>query len=72
MWRKIMSKVEKQNEISTPYVSATLFLEVAKTKYQFENIQAKAFEVRMKSLGKYYLPKLEDFEPYFKEYLGIK
>lgn len=67
-----MAKASKQQKVASPYVSADVFIHSAKPTYQFEDIQAKAFEVRMRSLGKYYLPTIEDFIPYFEEYLGIE
>lgn len=63
---------KKQKTFTPPYVSADIFIRVAETKYQFEDIQAKAFKVRMRSKGKYFLPTLEDFVPYFEKYLGIE
>lgn len=67
-----MAKTVKQKVINTPYVSTNTFLMSAKAMYQFSNIQAEAFKVRMRSKGKFYLPRIEDFVPYFEEYLGIE
>lgn len=67
-----MVKTAKEKVIHTPYVSADTFLMSARAMYQFSNIQAKAFKVRMRSKGKFYLPRIEDFVPYFEEYLGIE
>lgn len=70
MVKKTDDKTENK-VFNAPYVSAGIFLESAKPIYQFQDIQGEAFKVRMKSIGKYYLPTLEDFVPYFEEYLGI-
>lgn len=66
-----MSKAVKEQKFTAPYVSADTFIKAAKPTYRFEAMQARAFRVQMKSLGKYYLPTLEDFVPYFEKYLGI-
>lgn len=68
-----MAKTSKQIKQSAPYVSADTFLRsIDPNQYQFDNIQASAFKVRMRVLGKYYQPTLDDFVPYFEQYLGIK
>lgn len=68
-----MSKATKNNEtvVNHPYISTDTFLESAKPVYEFSAIQATAFKVSMKSIGKYYLPTLNDFVPYFENYLGL-
>lgn len=66
-----MTKSAKASTNNAPYVSTDTFLRSVDSIYQFENIQAKAFKIQMRGLGKYYLPTLEDFVPYFEKYLGI-
>lgn len=67
-----MAKTAKDKVVNTPYVSANTFLMSAKEMYQISNMQAEAFKIRMRSKGKFYLPRLEDFVPYLEEYLGIE
>jgi hypothetical protein len=66
-----MTKTNKATVPQSRYISVDVFLKSAATVYQFEDIQAKAFKIRMKKMGKTYLPNLESFIPYFEEYLGI-
>ncbi|QHJ85509.1 MAG: hypothetical protein [Bacteriophage sp.] len=72
MAKAVESKNKQENKVSNmPYVSADTFLESA-TNYQLDGMQQVAFKVKMKSIGKYEMPTLEDFVPYLEEYLGIE
>lgn len=65
------NKVDKQAPVQ-PYISVDTFLKIVQPTYKLTNLQVKGFKVKMKSLGKSLMPKIDSFILYLNDYIGKK
>ena len=61
-------KVDKQAPVQ-PYISVDTFLKIVQPTYKLTNLQVKGFKVKMKSLGKSLMPKIDSFISYLNDYM---
>lgn len=61
-------KVDKQAPVQ-PYISVDTFLKIVQPTYKLTNLQVKGFKVKMKSLGKSFMPKIDSFISYLNDYM---
>lgn len=64
-------KVDKQAVVQ-PYISVDTFLKIVQPTYKLTHLQVKGFKVKMKSLGKSFMPKIDSFISYLNEYMDKK
>lgn len=61
-------KVDKQALVQ-PYISVDTFLKIVQPTYKLTHLQVKGFKVKMKSLGKSFMPKIYSFVSYLNDYI---
>lgn len=61
-------KVDKQALVQ-PYISVDTFLKIVQPTYKLTHLQVKGFKVKMKSLGKSFMPKIDSFISYLNDYM---
>lgn len=61
-------KVDKQALVQ-PYISVDTFLKIVQPTYKLTHLQVKGFKVKMKSLGKSLMPKIDSFVSYLNDYI---
>ncbi len=61
-------KVDKQAPVQ-PYISVDTFLKIVQPTYKLTHLQVKGFKVKMKSLGKGFMPKIDSFISYLNDYM---
>lgn len=61
-------KVDKQALVQ-PYISVDTFLKIVQPTYKLTHLQVKGFKVKMKSLGKSFMPKIDSFVSYLNDYM---
>lgn len=62
------NKVDKQAPVQ-PYISVDTFLKIVQPTYKLTHLQVKGFKVKMKSLGKSFMPKIDSFISYLNDYM---
>lgn len=62
------NKVDKQALVQ-PYISVDTFLKIVQPTYKLTHLQVKGFKVKMKSLGKSFMPKIDSFISYLNDYM---
>lgn len=61
-------KADKQAPVQ-PYISVDTFLKIVQPTYKLTHLQVKGFKVKMKSLGKGFMPKIDSFISYLNDYM---
>lgn len=64
-----MAKKEDKQAPVQPYISVDTFLKIVQPTYKLTHLQVKGFKVKMKSLGKRFMPKIDSFISYLDDYM---